>query len=51
MEEIKKSIYQPKEDFTEYDETVQWEGPLPTSQVPIKNQQVQPPPELSEIKS
>lgn len=25
MEEIKKSIFQPKEDYTEYDETIPWE--------------------------
>jgi hypothetical protein len=32
MEEIRKSIYQPKEDYTEYDETVPWDqaGQLPT---------------------
>ena len=33
MQQIKKSIYKPKDDFTEYDETVQWEGPQPVSQV------------------
>lgn len=25
MGEIKKSIYQPKDNFTEYDETIPWE--------------------------
>lgn len=25
MEEIKKSIFQPKEEYTEYDETIPWE--------------------------
>ena len=37
MEEIKKSIYQPKKDYTEYDETLPWDQvaksmPFPTTE-------------------